>query len=156
MMSLLVILKSRFEFGFSVTISATRCLLNVLNQHPGRMISFASPTIDGLATLVDIILESFPCRSNNSNGDYKLSAEDKHSTNGIKDLSCDEKSSVTPSGSPDKKAARGEEKASVSYSTNVAESKTASSQESFQDSNDNSIQEIQYCIKIIYMMVCQW
>lgn len=159
LISLLSILKTRQEMGLPATTSATRCLINVLNQHPDRMSMFSSSTIDGVMTLVDVIQKSFPflhsLESRSKEVEEKVSVTDCD----VKGTSGDFKSFVSESkvstriGVPSKNLDSGDEDKSNFVGT--AESKDEYSQHSFHEHNDYCMQEIQYCVKIIYMMVCQ-
>lgn len=165
LISLLSILKTRLSMGIETTISATRCLINVLNQHPDRMIMFSSSTIDGLMTLVDVIQKSFPfpqslhllAKEVDEKGAVRQSmgSEDKDSTNENRNVASDSKAATTRIGISSKSLETFDEDKFHHQGNAAAESKDEYPQHSFQEHNDFCMQEIQYCVKIIYMMLCQ-
>jgi hypothetical protein len=159
LISLLSILKTRITMGLSATISATRCLINVLNQHPDRMAIFSSSTIDGVVTLVDVIQKSFPysqslelCTKEVEEKVTVTESDVKDSAGDFKNIESESKFS-TRNGVPSKSLDTCEE--DKSHLVGTAESKDEFPPPSFHEHNDYCMQEIQYCVKIIYMMVCQ-
>eukprot|EP01039_Chlorochromonas_danica_P009546 gene9546-10551_t len=164
------------HYGHSLSLSATRCLVNVLNKHPGRIQEFISPDIQGYAVLANLIQNDDAVMGANEQSQSSKEADQGKSSYRAGDRSSppsplppsESKESGRSAISDGKKIDSKGDKDSPDLGGPLGADEKGSGRSEGENANSQSASAspkergpeadltlVHYCVKVLYMLLCQ-
>ncbi|RYH20516.1 hypothetical protein EON65_23230 [archaeon] len=152
--ALLSIIVNFPHYGRDLSLSAIRCLINVLNKHGGRIESFVQDVNLNACKLLCAVIQNDEATSLTHSSFTDNFAESKSEGAADRTKKGEDKTAVDPlatSASTDKSYRAEDKQASNVYN----DERKLSSDSKSDNAVNNDLSLVHYCVKVLYMATCQ-